>query len=71
MNRVEEYQKILFDAQERSVRLENEDLTEEQIKQRCAEFKNHIINSESVNNRFRNPALQKIWSAPPRIKRNY
>lgn len=54
MNRIEQYQKNLFELQERAVRMENEDWTEEQIKQRCAELKNHIIDSESINNRFRN-----------------
>lgn len=68
---IEEYRKHLFECQERAVRTEHEDWTEEQIKQRCEELKNHIIDSESINNRFRNPILQKIWTAPPRIKRSY
>lgn len=66
---ISEYRKNLFECQERAVRLENEEWTEDQIQQRCQELKNHIIDSESINNRFRNPALQKIWSSPPRMKR--
>lgn len=68
---IEQYRKELFQLHERAVRVEHEDWTEEQIKQRCIELKNHIIDSESINNRFRNPELQKIWTAPPRIKRSY
>lgn len=68
---VDQYRTNLFELQEREVRMNHEDWTEEKIKQRCAELKNHIIDSESINNRFRNPVLQKIWSSPPRIKRNY
>lgn len=69
MSRVEQYHKQLFESQERAVRIENEDWTDEQVQQRCIELRNHIVDSESVNNRFRNPTLQKIWSAPPRFKR--
>lgn len=69
MSRVDEYRKNLFESQERAVRIENEDWTEEQIKQRCAELRNHVVDSESVNNRFRNPTLQRIWTSAPRIKR--
>lgn len=71
MSRIAEYHKQLFEAQERAARIENEDFTEEQIMQRCVELKNHIIDSESINNRFRNPTLQKIWTSPPRIKKIY
>ena len=66
---IEQYHKNLFEAQERTVRMEHPDFTDEQISNRCAELKNHIIESESINNRFRNPELQKIWSAPSRIKK--
>jgi len=70
MNRIEEYHKHLFECQENAVRKECEEgTTEEQIKARITELKNHIIDSESVNNRFRNPALHKLWNSPPRIKR--
>lgn len=69
---IPEYHKKLFELQERAVRMEFEEGTpEDQIQKRIAELRNHIIDSESINNRFRNPALQKIWSAPARIKRNY
>lgn len=64
MNRIEEYHKQLFENQERAVRLEADELTtEEQIKSRCAELQNHIIETESINNRFRNPKLKKIWES--------
>lgn len=69
MSRIEQNHKLLFECQEKSVRMENEEWTEEQIQQRCAELRNHIVDAESVNNRFRNPALHKIWNSPPRIKR--
>lgn len=65
-----DYHKHLFECQERAVRMEAEEgTTEEQIQQRCAELRNHIIDSESMNNRFRNPALHRIWNSPPRFKR--
>lgn len=72
LNRIDQYRKNLFEAQERTVRQEAEEgTTEEQIQQHCAELRNHTIDSESVNNRFRNPELTKIWNSPPRIKRSY
>lgn len=71
MSRIDEYRKQLFDAQEKAVRIEHEDWTEEQIQHRCAELRNYIINSENINNRFSNKAIQKIWESPPRIKRIY
>lgn len=69
-NRIDQYRNNLFECQERAVRLEAEEgTTEEQIKKRCEELRNHIIDSESINNRFRNPTLQKIFSAPPRFRK--
>lgn len=67
---IDQYRKQLFEAQERSVRMEAEEgTTEDQIQKRCAELRNQIINAESINNRFRNPALHRIFNSPPRFKR--
>lgn len=70
MSRIDQYRKKLFEYQERSVRLEAEEgTTEEQIQQRCTELRNHIIDKESVNNRFRNPKLHSIFNSPARFKK--
>lgn len=60
---IPEYHKRLFEAQEKAVRMYNEDWTEEQIRERCNELKNIIISKEDINNRFRNERLNKIWKA--------
>lgn len=69
-NTIEKYRQRLFEAQRIAVIQElPEEATEDQINQRCTELKNQIIDSESVNNRFRNPALHKIFNSPPRFKK--
>lgn len=63
-NRISQYHKALFDAQEKTVRMESaEGATEEQIQNRCIELRNIIIDNESLNNGFRNPRLSKIWAS--------
>lgn len=70
LNKIDAYRKRLFEAQRIAVIQEsNEDLTEEQINTRCNELKNQIIDAENMNNRFRNPALHRIWNSPPRFKK--
>lgn len=69
-NTIEKYRQRLFEAQRIAVIQElPEEATEDKINQRCTELKNQIIDSESVNNRFRNPALHKIFNSPPRFKK--
>lgn len=70
MNRIEEYRKHLFEAQRMAIKIESdEELTDEQIDKKCAELQTQIINNESINNRFRNPVLQRIFTSPPRFKK--
>lgn len=67
---IDQYRKNLFECQQRAVRMEAEEgTTEEQIQKRCAELSNYIIDKESINNRFRNPALHRIFNSPPRFKK--
>lgn len=64
MNRLEEHHKQLFEAQEKAVRIEADgELTEEQIKTKCTELKNYILEKDTLNNGFINPKLTKIWNS--------
>lgn len=63
-----DHNKTLFEAQEATVRLMHPDWTEEQIKERCTELQNHIIDRES-NRGFANPVLQKIWEKKKKFVR--
>jgi len=56
---VQQYRTRLFQSQERTVRMYNPDMTEEQIQERCAQLRNHIINSEE--NRPLDERFTKIW----------
>lgn len=69
-SRIDEYRERLFEAQRRAVITESDgQMTEEQINARCEELRNIIFNAENSNNRFRNPALHKIFNSPPRFKK--
>lgn len=69
-NRIEQYREHLFECQARAVRSEaDDDVTEEEIQKRIIDLQNHTIERESVNNRFRNPALHRIFNSPPRFKK--
>lgn len=70
-NRIEQYREKLFTAQRIAVIQEcpDEEPTPEYIEERCTQLRNQIIDSENINNRFRNPTLQKIFTAPPRFKK--
>lgn len=68
MNRIEQLHQIIFEAQEKTVRMENEEFTEEQIQARCAELRNYTIDQESMNH-FRNPKLKAIWESGPRFRK--
>lgn len=71
-SRIEQYRERLFELQRNAVIFESDgQLSEEQINVRCAELQKQIIDAESMNNRFRNPALHRIWNSPPRIKKFY
>ena len=66
---IDQYHKNLFECQERAVRLEaDEEVTEDEIQKRISELRNHVINSEAINNRFRNTTLHRIWNSKPRFK---
>ncbi len=70
MNRIDEHHKHIFELQVNAVKTEmDENATEEQINTRCEELKNIILDGESMNNRFTNPALQRIWNSKPRFKK--
>lgn len=56
---VDEYRKKLFSAQENAVRIRHNDWTEEQIKERCQELQNQIIEAEE-RPRW-SSHLGKIW----------
>ena len=70
-SKIENYRKVLFEAQRIAVIQESPDdePTEEYIESKCAELKNKIIDAESINNRFRNPKLHAIWNSPPRFRK--
>lgn len=68
MSRLDEHHTKLFEAQEKAVRIEADgELTEEQIKTRCVELKNYIIEKDTMSNEFRNPKLAKIWNSKRKI----
>lgn len=71
MSKIEEFRKHFFECQASAVRRESsDDATDEEIEKRTAELKNYTLQKESINNRFRNPALHRIWNSPPRFKKD-
>jgi len=67
MNRLEQHHEQLFKAQEQAVRIEADgELTEEQIKEKCTELKNYILEKDTLLGRFINPKLTKIWDSKRR-----
>jgi len=58
---IDAYRKRLFEAQEATVRMRNSEWSEEQIKARCQELQNIIIEAEE-RPRFATD-LGKIWNS--------
>lgn len=68
MNRLDKHHEQLFEAQEKAVRIEADgELTEEQIKTKCTELKNYILEKDTLNNGFINPKLTKIWNSKRKL----
>lgn len=64
MNRLDKHHEQLFIAQEKAVRIEADGaLSEEEIKAKCNELKNYILEKDTLNNGFINPKLIKIWNS--------
>lgn len=61
-SKIEEFYKNLFTAQERTIRMMAEEgTTEAEIMARVTELRNYVIDSDSMNNSFKNDKLNKIW----------
>lgn len=68
MNRLDEHHAQLFEAQEKAVRIEAEGLlSEEEIKAKCTELRNYILEKDTLNNGFINPKLTKIWNSKRKL----